>query len=172
MASIIVDFSEMNALVERLSNADKDFQKELSLFLEAIGFEFLDTVQDLIIQKGNVDTGTLLASFKKGKSGNIWSLSSGDFKLEIGSDIKYASYVNDGHWTNQKGQIGRWIPGTWNGDKFTYDPNAKTGMYLKQQWIEGSHYFDDAIKVMNKLVPKFVEKKLDTWMNSYFSQFI
>lgn len=169
---IEVDFSEMNAFVARLSTASGDFQKELSNFIEALGYEFLDIVQDRIIQKGNVDTGAMLSSFEKGASGNVWKLSSGDFSLEVGSDIKYAAYVNDGHWTNGKGEIGRWIPGTWNGDKFTYDPNAKTGMYLRQQWVEGSHYFDEAEKVMNKLVPKFVEKKLEAWLNSYFSEFI
>lgn len=169
---IIVDFSEMNEFVARLSSANREFQKELNNFLEALGYEFLDTVQDLIIQKGNVDTGALLASFDKDGEANIWSLSSGNFKLEIGSELEYASFVNDGHWTNQKGEIGRWIPGSWNGDKFTYDPKANTGMYLKQQWVEGSHYFDDAEKVMNKLTPKFVEKRLDDWLNNYFNQFI
>lgn len=172
MADLKIDFGEYNAFVIRLGTANTDFQKELVKFIEALGLEFIDILQDQIISKGNVDTGSLLTSFEKGEKGNIWKLDEVNYSLEIGSDLDYASFVNDGHYTCSKGQIGRWVPGVWNGDKFVYQANAKTGMYLRQQWVEGSHYFDSAVKVMEKVMPKYVEKKLEMWIESYFKQFL
>ena len=114
-----------------LSSANTSFKKDLEQFIEALGIEFLDIIQDEIINNENFDTGALINSYTKSEKGNIWVLGNSSYSitLEIGSELDYAGFVNDGHWTNKKGELGRWIPGTWNGDRFEYTPNAKTGMY-------------------------------------------
>lgn len=167
-----VDFGELNDYVQRLSSASADFKEELSNFLEALGNEFLRIVTDEIIAREVVDTRLLLNSFTQNNEGNIWELNESGLVLEVGTDVEYARYVNDGHWTNPKGTEKRWVPGVWNGDKFNYDPSAKTGMLLTQQWVEGRHFWDIALKVMEKIMPGIIEKKLDEWLQDYFADFI
>ena len=140
-STIKIDLSSFSAFYARLSSAARgDFKKELELFLEATGEELLNICQDEIIRRKVVDTRLLLNSFQRGDGDNVWVWSDGKLKLEVGTNVEYAKYVNDGHWTCAKGEIGRFIPGVWNGDKFEYSPGAKTGMYLKQQWVEGKHH--------------------------------
>ena len=62
-------------------------------------------------------------------------------EAHIKSQAKYARWVNDGH----PQQPGRYIPGTWNGDIFEYDPKSKTGMVLKADYVEGRHFVEDSI---------------------------
>nr|DAU59634.1 MAG TPA: type I neck protein [Caudoviricetes sp.] len=154
------------------AGAGKEFEKEVAVFLEALADEFLIYVQNYIIRLGNVDTRLLLNSFQKNSEGNVYTLSDGGFEIEVGTNVKYASYVNNGHLLNPKGVSTRFVPGRWNGDSFIYDPNAKTGMLLKQRRIEGSHYFDKAINLIEKTAPQFMEKKLQQWADKYFSDFI
>ena len=92
-----------------------------------------------------MDTRLLLASFEKGGQDGVWLLSDGDLSLEVGTNVKYAKWVNDGHKANPDGVASRFIPGKWVGDRFIYDPNAKEGMVLKQQFI--LHYLaaDDLV---------------------------
>ena len=59
----------------------------------------------------------------------------------IKSPAKYVGPVNYGH----SQRVGRFIPGSWNGDKFKYNPDSKTGMVLKQPWVEGQHFIEKAI---------------------------
>jgi hypothetical protein len=60
------------------------------------------------------------------------------------------------------------VRGRWRGDRFVYDPNADTGMMLKQQWVEGAHYWEGAIKIFEKIFPKMLEAKLQKWLDEYF----
>lgn len=169
-----IDTSELRRFIERLNQAGrgKGFEKELTYFLDAIGVEFLSYVQDAIIQAGSVDTRLLLNSFQKSGEGNVFIAREGGLEIEVGTNVEYASYVNDGHWLNPKGINMRWVPGRWTGEKFIYEPGAKTGMLLKQKWIEGSHYFDDAIRLMERMAPQFMEQKMQQWIAQYFSEFL
>ena len=169
---IIIDFGEMNELVNRFSTASADFKEALLTFVEALGEELLRYVAKEIVSRGAVNTRLLLNSFEKGNNGNVWELNEGGFTLEVGTNVEYAKYVNDGHWKNPKGIQQRWVPGTWNGDVFTYEPGAKTGMLLKQDWVPGKHYWDVALEAMNRVAPKFVEEKLNEWLEDYFKDFI
>lgn len=81
--------------------------------------------------------------------------------------MEYATYVHDGHWTNSKGVAQRWVPGYWEGDRFIYDPAAKTGMLLKQKWVKGNPYFDSAIRIYNKIFQASLEVKLEEWLDKY-----
>ena len=64
---VSIDTTELRRFIERLNQAGrgKEFEKELSRFLDAIAVEFLSYVQDFIIQAGSVDTRLLLNSFQK-----------------------------------------------------------------------------------------------------------
>ncbi len=169
-----IDATELRRFVERLNQAGrgKEFEKELSRFLDAIAVEFLSYVQDFIIQAGSVDTRLLLNSFQKSGEGSVFIAQEGGLQIEVGTNVEYASFVNDGHWLNPRGVDMRWVPGEWQGERFIYQPGAKTGMLLKQKWIDGSHYFDDAIRLMERMAPQFMERKIEQWLGQFFSDFL
>ncbi len=170
MSGIEIDLTEMRQFFERVEAASKGgLRRELELFLEGIGVEFLRIVQDEIIRLKAVDTRLLLASFHKSANGNVWEISEGGLALEVGSSVNYAGYVNDGHWTNPKGVEIRFVPGYWEGDRFIYDRSAEGGMVLKQKWVEGRHYFDSALRILEKMLPELADRKLQEWFDKYFS---
>lgn len=171
---VSIDTDELRGLIDRMRSAGqgKAFNRELVAFMDALAVEFLSYVEDSIIKAGSVDTRLLLNSFHKGGNGNVFTVKEGGLVIEVGSNVEYASYVNDGHWLNPKGVNTRWVPGIWSGDRFVYEPGAKTGMLLKQKWIEGTHYFDEAIRLMERMAPQFMEKKVQQWLERYFADYI
>ena len=142
-----IDTSDLKGFVGKLDKAAQgEFKKELVNFMEGLGYEFLRIVQDEIIRKQTVDTRLLLNSFSKGEQDNVFVLNEGSMTIEVGTNVKYAEYADKGHWLNPKGVNTRFVPGYWQGEHFIYEPGAKTGMLLKQKWIEGSHYWGDAVR--------------------------
>ncbi|MGN0621139.1 MAG: HK97 gp10 family phage protein [Porcipelethomonas sp.] len=165
----MTDSSEMRTFFEKCKAAGGgDFRKECGEMLEAIGTEFLRIIQDEIIRRKIVDTRLLLSSFHKGSSDNVWELNESGLMLEVGTNVEYAAYVNDGHWTCSKGEAMRFVPGRWNGDRFEYDPSAKTGMMLKQKWVEGKHFWQDGLNIIEKMLPGILEAKIQQWLDRYF----
>ncbi len=157
--------------------ANGGLKEEYSLWLEAMGMEFLDLIQDEIIRTGTVDTRRLLNSFGKGSassniatksSDHVWEMHEGRLSLLVGTNVEYAWYVNDGHWTNKQGVATRWVPGHWSGKRFIYDPGAKTGMMLKQKWVAGSHYWDNAFAIFEKMFEKSLDRRLQEWIDKTF----
>lgn len=175
-----IDTTELRRFVNKLNQAGrgKGFEKELSRFLDAMAVDFLANVQDAIIRAGSVDTRLLANSFQKSGEGNFFIVQEGGLQIEVGTNVEYASFVNDGHWLNPKGVNMRWVPGHWTGSpgdkdaRFIYEPGAKTGMLLKQDWIEGSHYFDDAVRLMGRIAPMYMEGKMQEWLDKYFGDFL
>lgn len=55
-----------------------------------------------------------------------------DGKTEVYNNTDYAAHVEYGHRQKE-----RWVPGEWKGNRFIYDPDAKTGMKLKPKFIKG-----------------------------------
>lgn len=141
-----------------------NLQRQFTLWLEAQGFELIDEIQEQIRRLDTVDTRRLLNSFDKGSEGNVWEIKNGGLTLQIGTNIKYAKLVNDGHWTNPPGVKTRWVPGRWRGERFEYDPDADTGMLLKQQWIDGQPYWDSAIAIYKRLFAESFKRKLREWL--------
>lgn len=163
------DADELESFFDKCMKAGNgDFKRQLSLFLEGLGMEFLRVIEDEIIRQKILDTRLLLNSFHKGNDNGIWELSEEDLTLQVGSNVEYAGYVNDGHWTCKKGEAMRFVPGQWKGDRFIYDPSAKTGMMLKQKWVEGKHFWESGIKIIDKMMPQLLEAKLQQWLDSYF----
>lgn len=167
--AVTIDVSQLNHFFDLMEQAGNvEFKKELGKFMEGIGNEFLRIVEDEIIRRNALDTRLLLNSFHKGAVNNVWIIQNDGLTLEVGTNVDYASNVNDGHWTNPKGVMQRWVPGYWNGDRFVYAPGAKTGMLLRQKWIEGKHYWESSIRIMEQLIPHFLEAKIEDWLHSYF----
>ena len=148
--------------------AQGDFKHECELFLEALGEEFLRIVQDEIIRRKVTDTRLLLDSFHRNEEKSVWEFSEDGLLLEVGTNVEYAAYVNNGHWTCGKGVNSRFVPGYWvDKDHFVYDPKAKTGMMLRQQWIDAQPYFDSAFRIMEKVFPQFLGEKLQQGLDKY-----
>lgn len=145
-----------------------DFKKQLVLYLDGIGAEFLRILEDEIIRLKVIDTRLLLNSFQILEGKDALSITEGGLTLEIGTNVKYAAFVNDGHYTCKKGEKMRFVPGVWNGDKFEYQPGAKTGMMLKQKWVKGRHYWENALRIIDRMMPELLEKKLQKWLDDYF----
>lgn len=146
--------------------ASPKMKKNFKLWLEALGMEFLDIVQDEIIRTKTVDTRLLLNSFTRDDDNNIWKLkvSGNVIELKAGSKVEYASFANSGH-----NQEKRFVPGYWRSNgKFIYDPSANSGMLLSVKWVEGSHYWDNSKKIFEKIFSKSLEKKLELWLKKKF----
>lgn len=165
----MLEADEMKEFFEKCRRAGNGvFKRELSLFLEGISLEFLRIIEDEIIRLKVMDTRLLLNSFHKGGDENVWRLSDSGLTLEVGTNVEYASYVNDGHWTCKKGEKMRFVPGYWSGNRFIYDSSAKSGMMLKQNWVKGAHYWESGLRILDKMLPGLTEAKLQQWINSYF----
>ncbi|WP_091485335.1 HK97 gp10 family phage protein [Gracilibacillus orientalis] len=167
-----MEIEGLDEFISALKNTEKGgFAEQLGLWLEAIGIDFLDIVQDEIVRTETVDTRNLLNSFSRGDSENLWSISSGGMVLDIGTNLNYASFANDGHFTvdPNSGKDRRWVPGRWLGDRFEYDPSEReTGMLLKITWIDGTGYWDNALAILDKTFEKSLDRLLQKWLDSNF----
>ena len=170
---IEVDVSDYQRFFERLGKAaNGDFKNEITGFLEGVGVEFLRVLQDEIVRREVMDSRFLLQSFEKGSEDGVWTLNEGDLTLEVGTNIKYAKFVNDGHNTNPPGVKARFVPGYWDGDRFIYVPGADTGMMLTQKWVPGAHYWEAGLKIIKTIYPELLDRKLQEWIDNYFSDFL
>lgn len=164
-------FQGLDQFIKQLKSASNgDLQKQFTDWLEAMGMEFLDLVQDEIIRTETVDTRRLLNSFNRGDADNIWSITNGGMRLEVGTNVKYAEYVNDGHFTVDinSGKDRRWVPGSWQGDRFQYDPSSKTGMLLTVKWVDGTGYWDTALAIFERMFAKALDRRLQEWLDKQF----
>lgn len=167
-----MDYERFSAFLDRMKSAESDFAIAMKTWFEGIGFEMLRIVQDEIIRKQVMDTRLLLASFQKGHTNNVWEITDGDLSVEVGSTVNYAKHVNDGHFTTKAGQESRFVPGRWDAGRFIYDPTAKGGMVLKKKWVEGKHYWESALRIMDKILPEYLDAKLKAWISTYFEDFL
>lgn len=165
--NITVEIEGLQEFLRKVEKAKTDIKPEVETWLDGSGMQFLEEVQRMIRAMQVVDTRRLLNSFDKGGEGNIWRKTSGGLTLEIGTNVEYARYVNDGHWTDGKRRKSRFIPGKWSGDKFKYIPGHNEGMVLKLQYIKGRPYFDNARKVFEAIFAESFGKKLDEWVGRF-----
>lgn len=178
MSSVQCDFSEFKEFFDKMETAAKGaFRQEMELFLMGIGEEFLRVLGEEIKRKKVMDTRNLLNSFHRGHEANVWEIEDGGLVLEVGTNVEYASYVNDGHWivkhkkdeesALEENEKARFVPGTWDDNKFTYDPNAKTGIVLRK-WVKGAHYWESALRIMDKIFPQALDRRMQEWLDKYF----
>lgn len=68
----------LDQFIQSLNRASRGGLKgKYEEWLEAMGFEFLDIIQDEIIRTKTVDTRRLLNSFQRGDQDNIFSMTKG-----------------------------------------------------------------------------------------------
>lgn len=72
------------------------------------------------------------------------------------------------YFTLPNGEMARFVPGYWNGNRFVYDSSAKGGMVLKYHWVKGIHFWEAALHAMERLCPAILEEKLQAWLDQYF----
>lgn len=135
---------------------------------------FLDEVVNQIEKRKVIDSGILRDSFIKGDPLNIWIEKDKGLgiSIETGTMVDYAAAVDHGHKTCPDGVAERWVPGYWLGTgkdaKFVYDRFSKTGMLLKQQWIDAKPYFTMAQKNCTDEWQETMDKFWDEWINRIF----
>lgn len=133
-----VDIRELKRFAAKLEKAaDGDLKKQFAVWLEAVGMVFLGVVQDEVIRLEVVDTRRLLNSFSRGNSDCVFKIRGDALILNVGTNVIYASYVNDGH------------------------------KLINGLWWEGYHYFDISIKEFEKLLPASLEKRLQKWLDEF-----
>ena len=151
----------LDRLISQLQTAcDGGLKAEYQVWLEDMGLEFLDIIQDELIKENAVDTGRLLKSFTQGDKENHFFLSKGGLTLEVGTQLEYASSSGER----------RWVPGRLTGSRFEYDPNASTGMMLASQWIEGNGYWDHAVMLYEQMFEQSLDRKLQSWFDRHFGR--
>lgn len=160
----MIDVSQLENFARQCEAAAADLKPYAGQVLDEVGEKFLDIVQAAIQGAGNVDKGKLLASFAKGGGGNIYVLNTGGLTLTIGTNVEYAKWVNDGH----RQKPGRFVPGVWEGNHFRYVPGAKTGMVLKASFVQGSHFFDKSVQVLERMFPEMTDRAFEQFFRRYF----
>lgn len=184
MAAVEFDTGDFRAFFQRMEQAAKgDFRKEFETFLEGLGVEFLRLVQDEFKRrhrnKGDGQAvSALWASFERDGENNVWRYTDDNMTIEVGTKLDYAAYANYGHrtldpakgkyFTLPNGEMARFVPGYWRGDRFVYDRSADGGMVLKYHWVKGIHFWEAALHAMNRICPAVLEAKLQQWLDKYF----
>lgn len=160
-----VDAGELDRFVAKLYEAaGGGMRRGIAKIMEEIALEFLDAVFNEVIAVGSFDTGRLHNSFSCGGVDNVYIIGDAGLELEVGTNVEYADWVNTGHFQ----MPGRFIPGRWAGDKFIYEPGAKTGMVLKASWVEGTHYYDDAYRTFGAQYPVKIRTLLNDALDRLF----
>lgn len=157
---IEIDSSQVDAFADRLKRRFGEIKFGLADIMEEVALQFLDEVVAELMTDDSYYSGVLANSFGKGSKGNVWKVSDGGLTLEVGTNVKYADWVNTGHPQTP----GRFVPGYWTGDdRFHYDPGSDEGMVLKASWVEGTHYFDRVLfKCSNNLTAK-IKQRFALW---------
>ena len=116
----------------------RHFGTDLNEYVDAMGYTFLGEVRTEILRQQLVDTRLLVNSFQRGVEGNIWERS--NTRIETGSAISYAAFVNDGHWTRG---------------------NAS--------FVDPTHYFDIAYLITENILDADLQKKFEQSIRKGFS---
>lgn len=152
-------FKKLVAKYEGLMHSNEDFN---TMFLEQQTLQCVgDIKMDTPVDTGNLRNRWETSAVRKLKKG--FGVAN-TYEIDIINPADYASFVEDGHWTTGLGVKQRWVPGSWQGNKFKYDPNAKTGMLLKSKFIEGKH--------MAKININKLEWRLEKNYDTAFKQFL
>ncbi len=160
--------------IEGLDNLIKVLEAVQNRFPEENKKELLKLAYMLnreILLEVPVDSGRLRASFSldlgsndskespTGEGSEGKAIMTGD-SIAVGTMVSYASAVNEGFMVDK-----RFVPGTWSGEKFKYDPNANTGMMLHPQFVSGKHFMEKGFQAFEPKakedLEKFIQNMLD-----------
>lgn len=156
-----MDFKQFE---ERMRRLNKNAPEIMQRIVYQLGEELLNHVIDELGRQDLIDTGALWNSFSQGDSNNVWEFDRDrdTLTLEVGSNLAYAQYLNDGYTIDKS----YFVPGYWNGvGKFIYDPSAKGGFMVRPRSFIGRKYFDIALKGfqggMKALIEKLLQAELE-----------
>lgn len=156
-----MDFQDFQKRMEKLN---RNLPQALEKIMYQLGEELLNHVINEISSQDLIDTGTLWNSFSQGDQNNIWQFDAdrNTLTLEVGSNLPYAEYLNDGYTIDKS----YFVPGYWNGvGKFIYDPDAKGGFMVRPRSFIGKKYFDIALQDfhggMQALLQKLLQAELE-----------
>jgi hypothetical protein len=161
--------------IEGLDNLTKVMAAVQNRFPEEKKKELLKLAYMLdreILLEVPVDTGRLRSSFSlalgstdskesptgEGVEGKVLMTTD---SIEVGTMVSYAQAINDGFVIDQ-----RFVPGIWNGQKFKYDPNAKTGMMLHPQFVLGKHYMEKGFQAFESKAREELEKWIQNMLDA------
>lgn len=155
---------DFRQFAEKMRRLNKDVPAAMQRIVYQLGEELLNHVIDEIGSQDLIDTGTLWNSFSQGDPNNVWEFDADRnvISLEVGSNLTYAEYLNEGYTINKR----YFVPGYWNGvGKFIYDPSAKGGFKMRPRSFIGRKYFDIALKEyqggMKALLEKLLQAELE-----------
>lgn len=149
--------------------ADDGIEQVLRNIAEAAGETLLNLIVDEIDKQGLIDTGALWQSFSRGEDGNVWEwdIDRNALTLEVGSNLPYAYYLNDGYTIEKE----YFVPGYWNGGgSFVYDTGAKGGFMAKPRSFIGRHYFDIAVAEFEEGMNEFIIRRLERELERMLSR--
>ena len=151
------DYEQLKKLNKRLEQLmDSDIDK----FIRKTAKELAGRLLNKTVKRTPVVYGTLRdawAIMPVGQRGNRYT-------VVLINNLVYASYVEYGH----RQQPGRFIPGHWESDRFVYDPDAESGMVLKDSWVKGRYMLTISTQELERQAPKIIERKLYNFMKGCF----
>lgn len=147
MAKGGMDFDEFKKLAGNFKQMEKNSKQFIEDFLLKMALRLLAATK----KRTPVDVGDLR---------NSWYLSGiarrgNDVMINIVNPKLYASFVENGHWQ----QPGRFIPGSFLGDKFEYIPGYPFGMTLSNPWVEGVYMLTISLAEIERQMPKRLERE-------------
>ncbi|WP_236781901.1 HK97 gp10 family phage protein [Aneurinibacillus sp. XH2] len=164
MGEATVNIHDFDGLYRKLQEMQHGvIEKVIRNIVEALGETLLNELIEEIGRQDLIDTGTLWNSFTRGDEENVWEwdIDRNAITLEVGSNLSYARYLNDGYTIEKT----HFVPGYWNsGGSFIYAPSAKTGFMARPRTFIGRTYFDITVQHfeggMNELIVQRLEKEL------------
>ena len=147
------DYNQFRKFAKDFGKIEQEYTKFIQRFLTDQALKVLRRT----VMKTPVDEGTLR---------NAWQVSKvfrrgNDFYIIVYNLMEYASFVEDGHRQSK-----RWVPGKWNGKRFSYIQGSDEGMMLKNKWIKGVHMARIAITEVEMQLPKAYNAAFNKWVRT------
>lgn len=138
------DYSQFQALYDNVKKLEAGHNKFVVEFVQDMAMQLLAKTK----RRTPTDIGDLK---------NAWYLSGvarrgNDVMVNLVNPKLYASFVEFGHWQ----QVGRYIPGYWEGGRFIYDPGSvnEEGLVLKNPWVDGVFMATISIQEIERIMPR------------------
>ncbi len=145
------DFSEFRKLSNNINNAIKN------RVVDNFFMQLLSDIANLVLSKVKKRTPNDRSS---GEMRRNWYVSKvtrrGNYLyVEIYNTKEYSSFVENGFRAH-------FVPGTWSGNVFLYDHDAKEGMFVgdkKSGWVEGKFMLRISVNEVEAQMPNIIDKE-------------
>ncbi len=137
--------------LDGLSEFEKDIHKKLSALPDRINrfaAREAEAALGFIRKETPVNNGTLQAGWQRTQAQ--------DGVVDIYNNTDYAAHVEYGYRRRA-----HWVPGIWRGDRFYYDPKAKTGMMVKPKLVKGQKMLHKGILTYKKTFAQRAKKQIE-----------